>query len=535
MNYRNNDLIGSILKVLLELAPTTFGLPAAALAQPAAAAAAPAAFTIEEYQVEGNTVLGEVEIDRAIIDHLGPGKTSADVEAARAALEAVYSKHGYPTVSVEVPVQHVIDGVVVLKVVERPVGRLRVKDSQYYALAPIRRAAPSLAEGTVPDMAAVQRDIVGLNQWPGRAVVPVLKAGAAPDTVDVDLKVQDQLPLHASLELNDRRSADTKPLRVLGSVGYDNLWQRGDSASVSVQLAPQRPADAPVMSASYLYRIPNSAMSVLASYVHSDSAVSTLGSTNVIGKGDIAGLRLMVPLGNGDGFVHTLSAGMDYKSLQEREALGSSQTSAPVRYFPITVTYQASWSGNVTQADLATSLVMNPRGIGSNAAAFDNKRYDAQRNFIYVRTNLDATQALPEDLQLYANVTAQLAGDPLVSSEEFSLGGLDTVRGYLESEALGDYGGALQTELRTPALAAGTVPFLTSLRGFAFFDIGATAIRNPLPAQTRSNTMYSTGTGVRLQLFDHLSSDLIGAVPLVAGPNTRPGSGELLFRIQGAF
>ena len=50
------------------------------------------------------------------------------------------------------------------------------------------------------------------------------------------------------------------------------------------------------------------------------------------------------------------------------------------------------------------------------------------------------THELPEGFQLFGKMQGQVADGPLVSSEQFSIGGLDTVRGYLESEALGDNG-----------------------------------------------------------------------------------------------
>ena len=353
------------------LAAPSLPLPAAGAQpteQPTTGAAQPATqvthFDINEFRVEGNTVLSETDIDDAIYDFLGPGKTAADVEKARAALEATYARKGFPTVSAEIPVQHVTDGVVILMVTERKVGRLRVKGSRYYALSAIRDAAPSLAEGKVPNMPDVQRDIVALNQWPGRTVTPTLRAGVGPGTVDVDLQVDDQPPLHGSVELNNRQAVDTKPLRASATLSYDNLWQRGDSASLSYQIAPQYPPDAKVVSASYLFRVPDSKVSLLGSYVHSDSNVTSLGSTNVVGRGTTAGFRVLIPLGFQEGFVHTLSVGMDYKDYFESEGVAAATTTSPVTYYPITLEYQASWSGEQSRTDLDSSVVFTIAELG---------------------------------------------------------------------------------------------------------------------------------------------------------------------------
>ena len=79
----------------------------------------------------------------------------------------------------------------------------------------------------------IQRQLADLNrQTPDRAITPVLRAGRYAGTVDLELKVEDELPFHGSLEVNDRYTADTTELRSSLTLGYDNLWQRAHTASL---------------------------------------------------------------------------------------------------------------------------------------------------------------------------------------------------------------------------------------------------------------------------------------------------------------
>ncbi|HTA66448.1 MAG TPA: POTRA domain-containing protein, partial [Xanthomonadaceae bacterium] len=155
------------------------------------------------FQVLGSSKLTVADIERAVYPFEGPKRTEADVESARAALQALYDKRGFPTVSVTVPAQDARTGLITLQVDEQRIGRLRVVGAKYFSPDDIARSAPSLAEGGVPNFKDVQHDIVELNQLPDRRVTPQIKAGTAPGTVDVDLDVQDTLPLHGSLELNN--------------------------------------------------------------------------------------------------------------------------------------------------------------------------------------------------------------------------------------------------------------------------------------------------------------------------------------------
>ena len=494
------------------------------------------AFDLEELRVEGNTVLTESEIDEAVYPYLGADRTAADVEKARAALEEVYSKKGFATVSATIPPQEPVDGVVVIKVVERPIGRLRVVGAQYVAPRVIRGKATSLAEGRVPNLNDAQRDVVALNQSPDLTVTPALRAGRAPDTVDVDLKVEDKLPLHGSLELNNRRSLDTTPLRLTGNVSYGNLWQRGDTIALGFSVAPQNYSDASVYTGSYTFRVPGSNVSLLANYIHSDSNVLTLGSTNAVGKGDIVQFRAIVPLGTMDDFTHSLAAGFDYKRVFEAVGLRGQLSEVPLTYWPFRAQYNASWaSASGAGTDVSGTLVWAFRGIGSDRFAFDNKRAFAQPNFVYFTADASRTQPLPGGLEAYVHGVTQLSPQPLVSSEQFGIGGIDSARGYLESEALGDYGVLAQAELRGPSLSQFVNSKFSNVRLHAFADVAAADIRQKLAGQSDSATLISLGFGARFRVYDHLSGAIEDAFPLSNGPSTHAGSQRVLFRLTGDF
>jgi hemolysin activation/secretion protein len=515
----------------LVLAACLWPLPARA------AADAPARrFDIEEYRVEGNTLLPPAAIEAAVYGFLGPGRTAEDVEHARAALEKLYQSRGYATVSAEVPVQRVADGVVVIHVSERRVGRLRVTGSRYFRLSDIKAGAPSLAEGRVPNLDDVKRDILALNQWPDRAITPVLKPGRAPDTVDVDLQVADHLPLHGSLELNNRQSADTTPLRVAGSLSYGDLWQRGDSATVFFQVAPQRTADALAYSASYLFHVPGSKISILASYFRSDSNVTAVGSTDVVGKGDIIGARVLIPVAADGETVQTFSVGADNKRFGQDITVSGSASKVPIEYTTLAASYQATWIGDAATTNAILGLVAGLRPLSNSNYAFQINRKDAEPSFFDVRLSADRLQELPAGLQGFARAQAQLSREPLVPNEQLSLGGLDSVRGYRESEVLGDVGGSLQLELRSPELAEklGGTP-VNNLRLHTFYDVGRSGVYLPVYPQYHDSLLSSVGAGVRVRLYDHLNGEVQGARTLQTGQVTPAGSEHFLFRVFGDF
>ena len=122
---------------------------------------------------------------------------------------------GPRTVYVDIPEQSVESGIIRLTVTEGRLDQVRVSGTRYFMNRHILAALPSLEPGAVPHFPDLQRQLNALNQAsPDLGVAPVLKPGPQPGTVDVDLKVKDTLPLHASLEVNDRYTADTTHTRV---------------------------------------------------------------------------------------------------------------------------------------------------------------------------------------------------------------------------------------------------------------------------------------------------------------------------------
>lgn len=532
-------------------APNSTAPSSSATAQtPSQKPAAVQRFDIDDFAVQGAETLPQIEIEEALYPFLGPNRTADDVEKARAALEKAYHDKGYQTVSVSVPQQNASGRMISLKVTELKVGRLRVKNSRYFRLDRITSKAGSLKEGTVPNFGAVTKDIVALNQWPDRRVTPALRAGVTPGTVDVDLNVEDKVPLHASVELNNRQSPNTTALRLSSTVHYDNLWQLGHSLSFTYQVAPQRPNDAEVFSGSYLARLQDvDWLNVLFYAVKSSSDVATVGGTNVIGPGQILGSRAVITLPTRENLFHTLSVGLDYKHFDQTVMLGGDGFSSPVTYYPVVASYGATFQNEKFTTQLNAAVTYNLRPLSDDWLTFDNKRYKASPSFTHFNVDVAHTHELPEGFQLYGKVQGQVSDGPMVSSEQFSAGGLDTVRGYLESETLGDNGVVGNIELRSPNVGdmlqkqmkdetgQGQARFtiFNEWRLFGFADAGTVSILEPLPEQQSKFDVWSYGVGTRFKMFDYLNGTIVYSVPMVSQAYTEARNPRVNFRIWGEF
>ncbi|WP_088508887.1 ShlB/FhaC/HecB family hemolysin secretion/activation protein [Burkholderia ubonensis] len=502
-------------------------------------AGVPQTFDVNAFIVRGNTTLPSIEIEKAVYPFEGPGRTLADVNAARDALQKAYQDHGYQSVVVELPQQQVKNGVILLQVVEAKVGRLRVDGAKYYSPQNIRDAVPALAEGVVPDFNQAQLQLTDLNRSADRQVIPVLKPGTLPQTVDVDLKVDDHSPLHGSLDLNNDSSPGTSSLRTTATLSYSNLWQLGHVISGTYVLAPQHPNDARVYAFSYLAPIRDTRWSFLATVVHSDSNVASVGGTNVLGKGTTYGFTAIYALPASDTYAQSVSIEIDRKHYDEKVSVAGQSSTVPLTYVPVTFSYNGQLSLKQSQTSFSAALVTSIRGIGSDWGAWDSKRYKATPDFVYGKFDVNHTQRFDNDMQANAHVSAQISNSPLVSSEQFAAGGMNSVRGYLQAEDTADSGVIGSLELRTPSLAkflGGAIGSrINEWRFHAFVDAAHLWLLSPLPEQTSSFNLLSVGVGTRLQLAKYASADFEAGWPLKAGVYTKQYSPRFDFYVRLGF
>jgi hemolysin activation/secretion protein len=518
--------------------------PAPAAAPAPARAEAPAAaprFDILEFEVEGNTVLRDADVEAAVMPFMGPQREFADVESARAALEKRYQGAGYLTVFVDIPEQRVDGGVVRLSVTEGRVARLAVTGSRYYDQGQIRSVAAEVAEGKVPNFNELQQELAVLGRADTRRVQPVLKPGALPGTVDVELKVDDKLPGGASVELNNNHAAGIDSLHLVANLHYDNLFQREHSVGLTLLTTPLHPEQSKVIVGNYSVPLADGD-SLTASLIHSNSNVVTLGGTQALGKGTTLGLKYQRQLPGSAEVWQAFSAGVDYKDLQDQTVFGGSTISTPLRYAPLQLGYSGGRNGEswLSQWGLTLTYAFAPvfkrelpdcPSAGGGIAPADQfgcKRAGADGGFSTAK--LDLRQTLLSGWgQFSLRLAGQLSTQPLANYEQFVIGGADTVRGYYESAAFGDDGvlGSLEWRgdigrlLRRRHGEAQTAN-LRELTLLAFADAGRVHTQHALAGTAVYESLSSVGVGLRLQTQAGLSVsfDLAHAMKALPGQHT---------------
>jgi hemolysin activation/secretion protein len=530
----------------------------AMLAGPPAHASDPA-FDVWEYRVRGNTVLDALRIEQAMYPLLGPGKTIDDVQRAREKLEQLYREAGYPTVLVNVPEQDTAGGVVRLDVTEGRVGRVLVSGARYFDNGWIRAQLPELGRG-VPRLERLQGELALLRaRSVDREVTPVLRPGRERGTVDFELKVADQLPLHASAEVNNRSAVLTETdSRVRVGFGYGNLWQREHALNLSFEVAPEEDDDSKVWVGSYEWKPGLSDRTMRFYLVDSQGTNNFAPSAGGVGRGNaqILGAEYLRPLPGSATRLHNLTFGAAFKDLNDLSVLQGVVTPSSIDYLNWSLGYDATMLAEGRAQTAAAAINFGLRDIVNSTEEFEAKRFKGSPNYAYLTGRYEVSQRMPAESALNLGLSGQISGMPLIGNEQFSAGGAGSVRGYYEGELRGDYGLQATIEYRSPNLGPKLRDGLSALEAFTFVDWASLRSHDPLPDEDTRFTLWSAGLGLRasgyglvaslewaLPFKDGFSSET--SIPPASGSTAPPtlivvngtesGDDRVLFRLQYGF
>jgi len=500
-------------------------------------------FNITRFQIEGNTLLPDAELQRAVAPLTGPGRVYGDVQMALEALEAAYRKAGYSAVQVNVPEQELTSGVVTINISESVIGQITVSDNKYFSEQNIRNSLPRLQVGKSPNLTAISQAVQLSNDNPAKQVNVALSVSDEEGKVDADVKVTDYNPLRVFMTVDNTGAPATGNWRTGIAIQHANLFDRDQVGTLAYTTSPDSPSGVKVNLYSLGYRIPLYTLGDSIEFIYGKSSVNTPGSVGApngligfTGKGDVVGLRWNHFFAREGESTSKLVAGLDYKKIDSRCDLAgvdlSTSLGSCVAYktMPLSLTYSGQTRSATQNIDynigISRNIAIGPSYIDSKGRR-DHYSYitgrDSADNFVIVRGAASWFKAFANDWQMRLAGTAQITNNALVSAEQFGLAGSTAVRGFTERAVAADGGVIVNAEVYTPELLP-----KGSLRLLAFYDIGRGYNNNVGGGSVvNSVTVSSMGIGARYSFSRDFNVKLDVARVSVPGTSSTEKRGDL--------
>ena len=473
-----------------------------------------ARFTVTGYQVEGENPLSAEETREAVSLYTGELEGIESVFAAAEALQSVLSAKGFNFFQVYVPPQTLTAGVVKLQIVAVKIGKVKVSGNKHYSRESIVQSLPSLQSGKTPDIKRFSRELALANSHPAKFLTVNLAASDEPGQTNASVEVADRRPWQVFFGADNSGTAQSGRYRTSFGARYDALWGLDHGVALSYSTSPENPSDVQLYGASYRAPLPQIASELNAFFSSSDVDSGTVGDFfEVSGSGKFWGLDFTQHLGAGGGYKHRWHLGIQDKHFKNRLSFQNQPLGGNVRSRPLTLGYSGSYGVLGGELAFRFDYVRNiPGGDDGGAAAYAAARAGASRGWDAFKFGATLSRGLTRRLELRMRMNGQWADEPLISSEQFGLGGVNSVRGFDERQFAGDSGVQASAELWMQPMEG-----YHALRVLGFFDWGYRSNRQPAAGTVRKDSIASVGVGLRWQWRSNVNVSLDYGTSVIDG------------------
>jgi len=479
--------------------------------------AAKTKFVLNNVAVSGATVYNSSELEQYYKDAIGSSISLQDAKDIAARITARYRNDGYILSQAVVPAQDVSKGELSIRVVEGYIAKVVLDGA---ADTPemresLRGYIEGIEAGRPVKMHDLERYMLLMNDLPGNQVSGLIRPSAKElGGAELVLSVNSK-PFEASYSFDNRGSKYIGPWQHVLSFGANSLLTDYDSTFMRVETStPFEELFGIEVGHDLLLNSMGTKLGFIYSHTRTQPG-EDLKSLRIVGKSDMFEVKVSHP------FVRTRS-----QSLSGRAVVDIRNTTTDVfsnvrlntdklRVVRLGGTYNMLDALNGSDSfDAQISQGLNVFSATDSGVARSNPI--GESDFTKLNFHLSRVQPLPSRFSVLTAMSLQYAFNPLLSDEQFSIGGSDFGRAFDPSEALGDSGISAKAELRYTELVG--EKYLQSYQPYAFYDIGETWTRG---AGGESKVLSSVGVGARINLTENFSASFEAASPLV-----KPGNND---------
>lgn len=485
-----------------------------------------ASFSIQRFQVDGNTLLPQEKLEELLVPFAGANKVYGDVQKALEALEGEYRRRGYGTVQVYVPEQELTGGVVKLQISEGVVGKITITGNKLFNEDNVLASLPHLKQGVAPNMRQLSENVQLANENPAKQLEVTLGVSEEEGKVDVKVDVKEEDPERIYVTLDNTGTRASGKHRIGVSYQNANMGNRDQVLTLAYTTALDQPGGVKVDIFSIGYRLPLYSIGDSIDVIYGNSGTTTPasvlapgGTLALNGKGTVFGLRYNHIFPRQGEFTSKLVLGYDYKYMNSRcttngvptsiDPPGVTASCTPYTLRPVTATYSGQWQRPGEAIDFNIGFTHHAFPMGSRytgPAGVDRYSFVTTRqtsdNFSSLRLGGSYSTALFGEWLGRAAINGQYSNNPLPAGEQIGLVGSSSVRGFLERAVSTDRGYVVNLELYSPDYAPG-FDIKGNLKGLAFIDwaSGQNLASNSF---ARAN-VASAGVGLRYNLNKDIS------------------------------
>ncbi|HWQ25199.1 MAG TPA: ShlB/FhaC/HecB family hemolysin secretion/activation protein [Chlorobaculum sp.] len=463
----------------------------------------PATVLVNGFIFSGNNSISSPELNGLLKEYVGKRCSLIDLRQAAGKVGAEYLRRGNPLAKAYIPPQRVNGGLVTVTIVEGRIGRVIVEGNKNYSTEFIRKNLTGGRETAKPTIDCIEKGLLRLNEdFVDLKVTANFAPGELPGTTDIHVKVDDGSPVHVTLSGNNFGSDYVSRYRYGATAEWTNALLPGAYMTLG-GLIGDKPKDMNVYSGSYEFPINSCGTIVGMSAFNGNFDVgkdfSDLGIHNEETSVD---LYLRQPLIRERG--EKLFAKIGFRGAEAKYYLMdelSSRDNTRVAYLQLQG--DRVFAGGRGLANLTVAKGLGGMFGGTENGSTYASRVDANNDFFKANLDLARFQPLSDDFSLLVRASGQWSPDNLLASEEWLIGGIDSVHGFSIGEGAGDRGYSASLSLRANPLSN-----KQSLQLAAFIDYGYSYKRTIFAGSQHRTDLTGVGFGISSHLMTVAPTDV---------------------------
>lgn len=421
-----------------------------------------------------------------------------------------FSAEGDTWVFVKIPEQNITNGRIKFAVMPLTVEEVSVKGNRWFSSSTIERVL-GISQGKKVQEKKMLNSVAWLNRNPFINSDIVVSQGHKPGQANVELIVKDRFPVRVYAGTDNTGSSVTGSNRFFSGANFSlGLYNNFTYQFTSAYDFPE-----------FISHFGNWAIFLpweheLVFYGGYATVHPNIKSFESKGADVQSSMRYAIPFKPlYTQFQHQLLWGADYKQTNsDLFFLGALPTGTVLRIpvnskradlFQFYLSYQLEDSWEKLKLTFKIDTFFSPFKFlpHQTKADYNSLRPGADIRYIYGKVATGITYKLPWKMSFGGLLRGQWASAPLLPSEQFALGGYNTVRGYQESIVLADNAVIGNFEIRSPSWS-----FFRNMDEFlvlAFLDTAYGYNWDPSPAFPLDSWLMGIGAGARYNILPYLT------------------------------
>ncbi len=489
-------------------------------------------FLIENINLVGCESFPAEDFSSIVSPYKNKEVTLTELNTLAKQIEREYLRRGI-IAAVFVPPQDIKEKKVTLQVVEAKMGELKIQDAKYFKKSKLYYYW-KLYAGETLRYDKISKSIQMMNKNPDREVKAALTAGKKPGTTDVILTPQTNFPGHLTSSFDKEGSTSTGKARIGLGIRHNNFLGLDDTMITGRTFGQS-------FWGQYVYHsipVTSNGTTVMYGYSISKSIPKKeFAVFGIVSESKDISFSVHQDLFKKDEYLGEVYAGFNAKDKVTKLDTGT-YTKDRLRVFNIGGSYVKRGFGS--SLTIAPELDQGVNGFGSSGKNNPYASRGAIARFTKFTLSTSYKKLLPMNMQLSQRFRNQFASSRLTPQEEFSIGGIDSVRGYPSGDYLADDSFVSNTELLMPSVfipkdwrlpwSVETLRDQTTV--VAFVDYGWGKRRGAVQGEAKSVDDLGVGGGLRFSLFNQALVRLEWGFPVADGVITEAAKSQFHFSVD---